>query len=749
MKAPIVLENTRKFAGLIIRKTNENGQLVQGATLALYKQISRTKTKAAIKPTVTWELVEMWDTTDENPKYFNSLPIGTYKVVEVNAPAGFQIAAEQTITLTEDDVNGDAVEFTMVDTHTRTFFEKVDENGDPLAGASVAVYEKDPISGELTEVARWTTTTTPHMLEGLTIGSSYIYRELETPTLGNYMLADDIEFIAYNDLYVTMVDYEYDLPDVHIKKVDANGNPLIGASFTIDRGRLIKDRITGETTILWSPTNISWTNTDSNEETLLDVSTGTYRVVETAAPNGYYLADPVEFTLTKNNYGETIEIEMVDEPTKIGFLKVDQNGNPAAGAILQVLEYCDDTGEETLIEEWESYGSLVPHYISGRLLTASQANPTSISYILREVAPPTGCEAAEDIWFSVPNTKPAEDSPIVITMVNEIPAHVFVEKVDENGDPVIGAELSVYTNEGANHSDVLLCSFTTDGEPYDIGYVKQGVTVTIVETQTPTGYTPPENAITHTITANDCFAGIDVTITVVNVTKLLPVYIEKRNSAGTRMAGAQFDVYVVEPGETEYELYRSFTSTTEPYSLGDWRVGTQIKVVETSAPANFAIADPVFFTVTDSEQTHTIVVTDKKLPFLNIQKIDATTHQPLAGATLKVEVSSNGGSTFTTATTFQTTTATHDLGYYEPGTIIRITETIAPASYNAAPVITYTVTEASYDQTVTITVEDYPTTVLTGVGIGGILPAAILLFVAITMAAGSLMLKKRRQPNNE
>lgn len=735
---PIIsIQNEVQYAGLTIEKVDPNNQQVPNATLALYRKETHILGNPSQPLLVRyyWTLIDTWNTSDSNPKNFENLPVGEYKVVELSAPDGFRMASEHTIRLTREGVT---TTYSMVDEPTEMYFEKVNEDGSYIEGATVAIYKKDGSRTQL--VTQWITSASPHLVQGLVIGQEYIFREISVPANSDYILAEDITFIATDNSTVTMVDVAVDKPDLRIRKVDAEGNDLLGATFELQKSKVSKIGLT------WTRIK-TWTNITSNEELIENIEYGTYRIVEITAPNGYYLSPTSEpFQITEENNGQIFEIEIVNEPTKIGFLKVDQNGNPAAGATLQLLEYCDDTGDETLIDEWESYGSLTPHYIEGRLLTSSQAMNDSICYILREVTPPEGCEAAEDIWFDVPDAKPADGSPVVITMINEVPAHVFVNKVDENGNPVAGAELSVYTNEGANGSDVLLCSFTSTTEPYDVGYIKEGVTVTVVETKTPTGYSAAESATTYEITSDDCFSGTLTTITVVNNTKYLPVYIEKQNSAGIRISGAQFDVYTMNPDETEYSLNTSFTSSaTAAYSLGSLRVGTKVKVVETAAPDNYTISEPVFYTVTDSGQTNTIIVTDMKLPLLYVNKVDATTQQALAGATLKVEKSTDGGTTFTAVTTFKTTSQARSIGYFVPGTIIRITETAAPASYRTAPVLTYTVTEASYDKTVTLTVEDYPEAVITGVHLGDIFPAVLMSIAGIGMIVCYFMVSKKRK----
>jgi uncharacterized surface anchored protein len=111
-----------------------------------------------------------------------------------------------------------------------------------------------------------------------------------------------------------------------------------------------------------------------------------YTLHETVAPNGYVIANDVEFTVSEN--GTVDIVVMQDDTTKVQISKRDiTNDKELAGATLQII---DESGN--VIDEWVSTDEA--HFIEGKLIAGKE-------YTLRETIAPDGYEIANEIKFTV------------------------------------------------------------------------------------------------------------------------------------------------------------------------------------------------------------------------------------------------------------------------------------------------------------------------------------------------------------
>ncbi|MEE0426309.1 MAG: SpaA isopeptide-forming pilin-related protein, partial [Turicibacter sp.] len=153
---------------------------------------------------------------------------------------------------------------------------------------------------------------------------------------------------------------------------------------------------------------------------------GDYYLVETRTLNNHQLlTSPIRFSVNQN--GTIINLTAVNNRTRVELLKVDENGNPLSGATLQVLKK-----DGTLVEEWLS--SNAPHTILG--LAHGE-------YILHEVSAPSGYMLMNDVSFKV-----TDEAKTVVVQGQDLPTVTELLKVDENGNPLVGATLQVLTKDG-------------------------------------------------------------------------------------------------------------------------------------------------------------------------------------------------------------------------------------------------------------------------------------------------------------
>lgn len=163
-----------------------------------------------------------------------------------------------------------------------------------------------------------------------------------------------------------------DKPHVSISKADiVTGEELPGATLQVTdaEGNVVDEWVSGE----------------EPHEIVLDE--GSYTLREEIAPEGYLVANSVDFEVVSGQVSQKVTME--DDFTKVDAEKVDaETGAPLSGAAMQVLD-----AEGAVVEEWVSAEE--PHRIE-KLAPGT--------YTLHEESAPEGYELAEDVEFEVEAT---------------------------------------------------------------------------------------------------------------------------------------------------------------------------------------------------------------------------------------------------------------------------------------------------------------------------------------------------------
>lgn len=359
----------------ISKKDITNGELLAGATLQLIDD-------------KTGEVIHEWVSTNE-AHLIERLTVGNYTIKETKTPKGYVTSADVKITV-ED--TGNIQDFEMFDDITKVRVSKKDiTNGEELEGATLQIidYEtKEVIHG-------WVSTKEAHYIEKLPVGK-YILTETIAPD--GYVTSTSVVFTVEDTNEIQEVEMIDDITKTEIHKVDKDGNYVSGASLQVI------DKETGEVVYEWKSSD--------KAELINKLAVGTYILREVEAPNGYLLADDIEFEVVDS--GEVLIVEMINNQTTVTINKVDQNGEVLSGAKLQIIN--KETGE--VIEEWVS---------GDKPFTVVGLNPGT--YILREVEAPEGYEKAADQEFIVEATSEAQ----VFELINElipVPETEVVESSD-------------------------------------------------------------------------------------------------------------------------------------------------------------------------------------------------------------------------------------------------------------------------------------------------------------------------------
>ena len=321
---------------------------------------------------------------------------GNYIVKELRAPLGYYVNEEpMEATFTYDGQAIMVLDNTCSNKPTEMWVSKRDlTNDEELPGTTLAIKDMDGNT-----VTTWVSTDEPHRVTGLHFGETYTLTEIRAAD--GYALADDITFrliqksdedgnpleeceVYYlttknilfwkwddwkllDDATVIMQD---DITKVQISKKDLTTNEeLPGAELTLtdEKGNEI-DR---------------WVSTDAPHY-MERLPAGKYTLTEVTAPDGYAIAERVEFEVLPT--GEVQTFEMFDDTIKVKISKVDITTNEELPGAELVIK--DKDGTE--IDRWISTNE--PHYV--------EKMPAG-DYTLTEITAPNGYKVAESISFTV------------------------------------------------------------------------------------------------------------------------------------------------------------------------------------------------------------------------------------------------------------------------------------------------------------------------------------------------------------
>lgn len=496
-------------------------------------------------------------------------------------------------------------------------FNKTDVTGDKeVEGAQLTVTDEE---GNV--VDQWTSTDKVHSIEGLVVGKTYTLSE--TVTAKDYVKATDIKFTVKNSSEletVTMKDKQ-----VSFTKTDVTGEKEVeGAEITVT------DKVTGKVVDKWTSTKESHFINGLEEGR-------TYILSETVSPEEYVKSTDIEFTVSKEKVNE--KVNMKDKQVKISKLTV--GGQEVTGALMQIL---DEDGN--IVDEWTSEGKV--HYATGLV--------EGKKYTLHEDLAPTGLNLANDIEFEVSYEKENQQVEMIDT-INE------VSKVDEKGNLLKGAEMTVTSNKTKNiidkwisgqHifdvTDEMKAQLKENGkaegtymdeedstvqysiaknkgkDDYTVMFVKDGVTTytnididgnetrhmiqgleageeyVLKETKTPNGYATFK---TQTFTAEE---GKDTVLSMTD--EDTKIEISKQDiTTKKELEGAKLKVT-----DKDGNVVDEWTSGKQPHMIKNLTVDQTYTLTEVIAPKNYKVAESIQFTVKDTGVAQKVVMYDELLP---------------------------------------------------------------------------------------------------------------------------------------
>lgn len=656
---------------LMTKKTVTGQDELEGAKLTVAEQ-------------ETGVIADSW-TSGKQPHAISGLEVGkTYVLTETTAPEGYAVAKSIVFAVPDDGKNQ---EIAMID--KQVFVTKTDITGsDELPGAELTVIDKE--SGK--PVDSWVSTDKPHAVNNLEAGKTYILREVTAPD--GYAVAEEIEFTVNDDgadQTVTMKDKQ-----VFVTKTDVTGEKEIpGAKLTVT------DKETGKAVD-------SWTSTDKQHPVNgLEVGK-TYILTEVTAPDGYAVAESIEFTVENNDQNQTVI--MMDKRVTVD--KLDVTGKPVTGAKLAVYELVEtktqndnaesgtsqegtsqDAGENSPSTESPSESEVV----TGTVVNSTDDSMTSGDAVLVGVGSDgsvvsgtvaSGIAAlttdSSEKTQSVENPADASDSDSAAKEISGVSAVEKQSESDKNSESgksteagnETGAVPAVDTSKMATGK--LIDTWTTDGRSHAVNGLIVGHSYRIIEESTPDGYATA-NYKDFTVTKEF----VDQYLTLID----RQVLVSKVNTGIVMVAGAQLEVR-----DKNGKVIDNWTSDGTAHAVSGLVVGETYTLVETKAPEGYVLAAPIEFTVSDkADANDELSLINKQV---KITKTDITGKEEIEGAHLEVREKK----TNKTVDSWTSTKEAHPVSGLEVGKTYVLTETKPADGYVTAESIEFTVEDNFKDE---------------------------------------------------
>ena len=616
-------------------------------------------------------VVDQWTSTDKVHS-IEGLVVGkTYTLSETVTAKDYVKATDIKFTVKN---SSELETVTMKD--KQVFVSKTTVGGEEVTGAHMQIIDED---GNI--IDEWYSEGKSHIANGLEEGKTYTLHEDLSP-LG-FNLANDFTFAVTKEKENQIVEMIDTVTEVN--KTDVDGKAVKEATLSIvsEKTKDIVDQwVTGQhildidkdiktqleengkaegtymdeedSMVMFSIAK----NKDRDDYTFMQVKDGittysnidldgnetTHRVQglvagekyilrETKTPEEYVQAKEIEFTA-----GEDEDQTLVMQDKQVTISKTTVSGDEVTGALMQIK---DEDGN--IIDEWTSEGKV--HYATGLV--------EGKKYILHEDLAPTGLNLANDIEFEVSYAKENQKVEMIDT-INE------VSKVDEKGNLLKGAEMTVTSNKTKNIIDKWISGqhifdvtdemksqlketgkvegmYVDDEDStvqysivknkgkddYTVMFVKDGVTTytnidldgnetrhmiqgleageeyVLKETKTPNGYATFK---TQTFTAEE---GKDTSLSMVD--EDTKVEVSKQDiTTKKELEGAKLKVT-----DKDGKVIDEWTSGKQPHMIKNLTAGETYTLTEAIAPKNYKVAESLRFTVKDTGKIQRVIMYDR------------------------------------------------------------------------------------------------------------------------------------------
>ena len=642
----VTIGDERQRVAITVEKQDaENGAVVAGAVFGIYNKEDITADGKVIVAADTL-LQEM--TSDEKGQAGCTLdlPLGSYYVKELKAPAGY-VSSNEVLNF-DASYQGQDVETVVLkavkkNQPTTVEITKSDiTTGTELDGASLKVLDKD---GNV--VDEWTSVKdAPHVIKRLVVGETYTLREEFAPY--GYLKATDVEFTVEDNGDVQKVEMKDEVPTglliinkkgEFLDKVTLLDNAkgtvehlfeyitgsLTEVTFNVYAAEDIKAADGVSEDYFKADELVGTITTDTNGIAQLgDLPVGKYYVKEAETAHGYVLDGEPKFVDLSYRDQDTPVVTYDEawqnnrQKVKVTVLKKEKDTERVlAGGIFGLFTREDiKNADGDVLMEADTLIELKTTDENGQI-TFTADLPVDGNYYVKELYAPDGfvtTNEEQDFTFEYAGADQAEVS-YDFTFENEATTVELTKSDLTTGDELPGAHLKV-TDEDGNVVD----EWVSTEEAHVIKELVVGKTYTMTETKPADGYVTAES-IEFTI---ENTAEIQKHEMKDDVTK---VQISKTDITGDQeIPGAKLTIL-----DENDQVVESWTSTEEPHYVEKLPIG-RYTLREEQAPKGFILTADVSFEVKDTGEIQTVVMKDdtaKGKVILN--KTDKETGEPLKG----------------------------------------------------------------------------------------------------------------------
>ena len=638
-------DERQKVAVTVEKQDAENGAVVAGAVFGIYNKEDITADGKVIVEADTL-LQEMASDEKGQAGCTLDLPLGSYYVKELKAPAGF-VSSNEVLDF-DASYQGQDVETVVLkavkkNQPTTVEITKSDiTTGTELDGASLKVLDKD---GNV--VDEWTSVKdAPHVIKRLVAGETYTLREEFAPY--GYLKATDITFTVEDNGDVQKVEMKDEVPTglliinkkgEFLDKVTLLDNAkgtvehlfeyitgsLTEVTFNVYAAEDIKAADGVSEDYFKADELVGTITTDTNGIAQLgDLPVGKYYVKEAETAHGYVLDGEPKFVDLSYRDQDTPVVTYDEawqnnrQKVKVTVLKKEKDTERVlAGGIFGLFTREDiKNADGDVLMEADTLIELKTTDENGQI-TFTADLPVDGNYYVKELYAPDGfvtTNEEQDFTFEYAGADQAEVS-YDFTFENEATT-VELKKSDlTTGDELPGAHLKV-TDEDGNVVD----EWVSTEEAHVIKELVVGKTYTMTETKPADGYVTAES-IEFTI---ENTAEIQKHEMKDDVTK---VQISKTDITGDQeIPGAKLTIL-----DENDQVVESWTSTEEPHYLEKLPIG-RYTLREEQAPKGFILTADVSFEVKDTGEIQTVVMKDDTVKGkVILNKTDKETGEPLKG----------------------------------------------------------------------------------------------------------------------
>lgn len=569
----------------------------------------------------------------------------------------------------------------------------------------------------------------------------YWIQESTVPTSGKYKYSDEVIKISKDELIkansestlergvtATATFSETPIPGyVKVKKEDENGNPVLGAKFS-----LFKTTNTSESYVKNFTGNVS--NAVATAEVKLDSSKknayasfsnipiGNYILVETTVPNGWEKANNQLITVTLDNTSEadavTTSVTEIEKRVHLRMYKVDSSSNKKlGGAVFNIFDVTDNkyitVGTNGGGSTTGSKAKPFTTEDNGLISTADGELKLGHTYRVEEIQAPDGylldsrpqtitLTEGKQAGYDTVNGKQV---PYFEVTFADVQTHFDFSKADiTTKKEIYGGVYAVYDNKGK-----VFDKWNNEGNAHKVKGLVAGETYTFEELEVPEGFVSSEpieftvnddgtklllngNTVDN-ITMYDDYNKVELLKIDAKTKKplagaVMHLYkgnlVEEAEKNGTLKSSSDPLEYLGIKGTSkENPLYR-WTSTDKAYRIDRLPAGTYTWV-EVEAPSGYLISEPQVIEIAEDSEVQTFEFKDDYTKTM-FEKISTMTGEPLKGCTLqvldenkKLVVAPDG-----TKAEWVTDGEPHEVDYLVAGKTYYLHEKDAPSNYTLA-----------------------------------------------------------------